>query len=40
MSEDELLIQKCLGEGLRIEDEWGDTRELMGREGTCLKRRC
>ena len=40
MSEDELLIQNSLGEGLRIEDEWNDMKDLMTREATCLKMSC
>ncbi len=40
MSEDELMIQNNLGEGLRIEDEWNEMEGLMTRETTCLKRSC
>ena len=40
MSEDEFLIQNKFGEGLRIEDGWGDMKDLMTRDGTCLKRSC
>ena len=40
MSEGELLIQTNLGEGLRIEDEWSDMRELMAKEDAYLKRSC
>ena len=37
---EELLIQKSLGEGLRIEGEWRDIKMLMTRGGACLKRSC
>ena len=40
MSEEELLIQKRLGDGFLIGDEWGDMSALMAREDTCLKRSC